>query len=237
MKTEKGWLAFVCLLGILWACADGKQEGSRPESITNTDAAVSSRTNDVSTSTKKTILFFGNSITEGVGVAPEEAFPYRIGQRLDSLGFPYQAINAGLGGETTSGGLNRLDWVLDQQPVDIFVLELGGNDGLRGINPAESKKNLQAMIDRVGKAYPEATIVLAGMESPPNLGPAYNDAFRSMFPELAYANGIPLIPFILEGVAGNPELNLPDGIHPTPHGHRLVANHVWTYLRPLLTQD
>ncbi|MEL6537088.1 MAG: arylesterase [Bacteroidota bacterium] len=236
MKTVKGLLVPIVLLGVISACND-QPKATAEDSNSQAQAAVSSSQTTAAEAGKRTILFFGNSITEGVGVAPEEAFPYRIGERLDSLGFPYQAINAGLGGETTSGGLNRLDWVLDQQPVDIFVLELGGNDGLRGIDPVESKKNLQAMIDRVNKAYPAATIVLAGMESPPNLGPDYNQAFRRMFPELAYSNGIPLIPFILEGVAGNPELNLSDGIHPTPYGHRLVANHVWTYLRPLLSKD
>lgn len=181
----------------------------------------------------KTIVFFGNSLTAAYQLSPEAGFPALIQQKNDSLGLPYQCVNAGLSGETTADGKNRIDWVL-QQPVDIFVLELGGNDALRGLPVAESQKNLQAIIDRVRSKYPACKIVLAGMLAPPNLGPAYTRAFSSMYPDLAKANRTALIPFLLEGVGGEPELNLEDGIHPNVEGHKIVAKTVWKVLGPLL---
>ncbi|HZP59259.1 MAG TPA: arylesterase, partial [Opitutaceae bacterium] len=142
-------------------------------------------------------------------------------------------VNAGLSGETTAGGRRRIDWIL-RQPVDLFVLELGGNDGLRGISPADTRANLQAIIDRVRGKYPAARIVLAGMQIPTNLGPDYTRAFRTLFPELAEKNHLPFIPFLLQGVGGHPELNQADGIHPTAAGHALVAENVWKILRLFL---
>lgn len=184
---------------------------------------------------KKTILFFGNSITAGYQLDMDEAFPALIQSRLDSLGFNYQVINAGLSGETTAGGMSRIEWVLNTVP-DVFVLELGANDGLRGLPLDASRKNLQDIVNAVKKANPEVKIVLAGMQVPPNLGQDYTQAFRQIFPELAKNNSATLIPFILEGVAGNPELNLSDGIHPTPEGHMILAETVWKYLEPLLDE-
>ncbi len=182
---------------------------------------------------KKTILFFGNSITAGYQLDMDEAFPALIQDRLDSLGYRYQVINAGLSGETTAGGKARIDWVLNTIP-DIFVLELGANDGLRGLPLEESRKNLQDIIDAVKAANPDVRIVLAGMQVPPNLGQDYTSAFQQIFPDLARKNNAGLIPFILEGVAGDPELNLDDGIHPTPAGHAIVSETVWTFIEPLL---
>lgn len=182
---------------------------------------------------KKTILFFGDSITAGYGVDSEDAFPALIQSKLDSLNYNYRAVNAGLSGETSAGGLRRVDWVL-QQSVDIFVLELGGNDGLRGVDPADTEKNLQGIIDIVREKNPNITLILSGMEAPPNMGQDYTDAFRQVYIELAQENDLQFIPFILEGVAGNPELNLPDGIHPTEEGHQIVADLVWETLYPLL---
>lgn len=179
------------------------------------------------------ILFFGDSITAGYGLEEGRAFPAIIQQKIDSLGLPYEVVNSGLSGETSAGGLRRVDWVL-QQGVDIFVLELGGNDGLRGIDPSSTKENLQGIIDRVEARYPDATIILTGMESPPNMGEAYTSEFRSIYGELAESNDVIFLPFILEGVAGDPELNLPDGIHPTAEGHRILAENVWDVLRPVL---
>ncbi len=181
----------------------------------------------------KTILFFGDSITAGYGLDEEQAFPAFIQEKLDENSLRYRVVNAGLSGETSAGGLRRVDWVL-QQHVDIFILELGGNDGLRGIDPANTKQNLQGIMNRVKERYPEATIVLTGMESPPNMGSDYTDAFRSIFSDLAQANDVVFMPFILEGVAGNPELNLPDGIHPTEEGHRIIADNLWVILRGIL---
>ncbi|PWN07154.1 arylesterase [Rhodohalobacter mucosus] len=181
----------------------------------------------------ETILFFGDSITAGYGLEEGRAFPAIIQEKIDSLGLSYEVINSGLSGETSAGGLRRIDWVL-QQGVDIFVLELGGNDGLRGIDPASTKQNLQGIIDRVEARYPDATIILTGMESPPNMGETYTSEFRSIYGELARSNDVIFLPFILEGVAGEPELNLPDGIHPTAEGHRILAENVWQVLRPVL---
>ena len=181
----------------------------------------------------KTIVFFGNSITAGYGLQLTEAFPALIQQRLDSLKLPYKAVNAGVSGETSADGLARIDWILKQK-IDVFVLELGGNDGLRGIPVSETRKNLQLIIDKVKSKYPSAEIVLAGMQIPPNMGKRYAGEFRNLYPDLAKTNNIRLIPFLLEGVGGEAELNLDDGIHPTAEGHRILAENVWTVLQPLL---
>jgi acyl-CoA thioesterase-1 len=182
---------------------------------------------------RKTILFFGDSITAGYGIDAEDAFPALIQSKLDSSRFDYRSVNAGLSGETSAGGLRRVVWVL-RQDVDVFVLELGGNDGLRGVDPADTKRNLQGIMDIVKEKNRDTKIVLTGMEAPPNMGQNYTDAFRDVYVELAQENEVIFIPFILEGVAGNPELNLPDGIHPTEEGHRIVADLIWNYLQPLL---
>ncbi|WP_099092939.1 arylesterase [Hymenobacter sedentarius] len=182
---------------------------------------------------KKRLLFFGNSLTAGYGVEPEQAFPALVGQKIDSLGLNYEVINAGLSGETTAGGRSRVGWVL-RQPVDVFVLELGGNDGLRGIPLTDTRRNLQAIIDTVRRRSPDAQIVLAGMQIPPNLGQTYATDFKALYQEIAEKNQLVLIPFLLEGVGGSRRLNQADGIHPTPAGHRIVARTVWRTLQPLL---
>ena len=184
---------------------------------------------------KKRLLFFGNSLTAGLGVEPEQAFAGLIGQKIDSLGLPYEVINAGLSGETSAGGRSRVGWLL-RQPVDVFVLELGANDGLRGLPLAATRENLQGIIDTVRRRSPGAQIVLAGMQIPPNMGQSYSAEFRSVFQQLAVKNHLALIPFLLEGVGGHPDLNQADGIHPTPAGHRIVARTVWNTLEPLLAK-
>jgi acyl-CoA thioesterase I len=181
----------------------------------------------------KTILFFGNSLTAGYGLETAQAFPALIQHKLDSMKLPYKVMNAGLSGETTSAGNTRLDWMLNQK-IDILVIELGGNDGLRGIDPALTHKNLQSMIDKAKAKYPTIKIVLAGMEAPPNMGAEFTDSFRKIYKELADKNKIYLIPFLLEGVGGNPKLNLPDGIHPTVEGHKIVAETVWKTLKEIV---
>jgi acyl-CoA thioesterase-1 len=180
-----------------------------------------------------TVLFFGNSITAGLGVRPDASFPALIQRRIDAERLPFKVINAGLSGETSAGGLRRIDWLL-QQRVDLLVIELGANDGLRGISLMATRKNLQGIIDRARAAHPRAHIVLAGMQIPPNLGPEYTSVFRSLFPELAKANSTLLIPFLLQGVGGIEALNLADGIHPNPEGHRRVAQNAWEILAPVL---
>jgi acyl-CoA thioesterase-1 len=181
----------------------------------------------------KTILFFGDSLTAGYGLDPSQAFPALIQEKINALGWNFRVINAGVSGETTAGGLRRIDWVL-QRPVDVFVLELGANDGLRGLPVEGAKQNLQAILDRTRSKYPSVKVVLVGMQVPTNLGRDYTSRFRAIFPELAAANNTTLIPFLLEGVGGVPELNLPDGIHPTPAGQKIVAENVWKVLEPVL---
>jgi len=181
----------------------------------------------------KTILCFGDSLTAGYGLDPAQAFPAVIQEKIHARGWDFRVINAGLSGETTAGGLRRIDWVL-QRPIAVLVLELGANDSLRGLPITEARHNLQGIIDRTRQKYPQTKIVLAGMYAPPNLGREYTSSFHTMFSELATANDAALIPFLLEGVAGIPALNLPDGLHPTPAGHQIIAENVWKVLEPVL---
>ncbi|THU40835.1 arylesterase [Niastella caeni] len=218
----------VLLIGLLTGCGSNSDK-------TN-EAAKQKREQVPSTPEKekaKTIVFYGNSLTAGYGVDPSEAFPALVQEKIDSLQLPYKVVNAGLSGETTAGGKSRIDWIL-RQPVNIFILELGGNDGLRGIPIAETSRNLQAIIDRVREKYPDARIILAGMQVPPNMGRTYATAFRVTFQQLAARNNLVLIPFLLERVGGVSSLNLPDGIHPNPEGHKIVAENVWQVLRELV---
>ena len=183
----------------------------------------------------RTLVFFGDSLTAGYGLAEpaEQAFPALIQKKIDAAHLPWRVVSAGLSGETTSGGLRRIDWVL-RQPIDAIVLELGGNDGLRGIEPAVSRSNLQGIIDRIRAKNPATTIVLAGMIMPPSLGADYVHDFAAMYPALAEQNHLALVPFLLEGVGGDSDLNQRDGIHPTAAGHAMVAENVWKVLKPLL---
>jgi acyl-CoA thioesterase-1 len=218
-----------CLLLTLASCGNS-------DSQTNTSAATPPAADaKAATAQSRTILFFGNSLTAGLGVEPEEAFPALVGQKIDSAGLGYEVINAGLSGETTAGGRSRVGWVL-RQPVEVFVLELGGNDGLRGLPLTDTRRNLQAIIDTVRRISPQTKIVLAGMQIPPNLGADYANEFKEVYADLARKNDLVLIPFLLEGVGGVAKLNQPDGIHPTPAGHRLIARTVWDILQPLLQE-
>lgn len=184
---------------------------------------------------KKRILFFGDSLTAGYGLEdPSDAFPGRIRRIIDSLGLPWEVVASGLSGETSAGGAARIDWVASRGKVDILVLELGANDGLRGVSPKETQKNLQSIIDQIRQRYPDVRLVMAGMQSPPNMGKMFTDSFQSVFPAIARENDMELVPFLLEGVAGDPTLNQADGIHPTQEGHRLVAENVWKLLGPML---
>jgi acyl-CoA thioesterase-1 len=180
-----------------------------------------------------TILFLGDSLTAGLGLQQSQSFPALIAEKIQSEKLPFEVINAGVSGDTSAGGLRRVDWLL-QRPIDVLVLELGANDGLRGLPIAAMKQNLQAIIDKVKAKNPQVKIVIAGMQLPPNLGSNYARDFRAAFVELAQANHAALIPFLLEGVGGHSDLNQADQIHPTAAGDKIVAENVWRVLGPLL---
>ena len=180
-----------------------------------------------------TILFFGDSLTAAYGLDPSQGYPAHIEQKLKGAGKSWDVVVGAVSGDTSAGGLRRIDWML-QRKVDIFVLALGANDGLRGTDIYATHQNLQAIINRVKGKYPEAQLVIGGMMMPPSLGKAYTDAFAAIYPKLAKENNGVLIPFLLDGVAGNPNLNLPDGIHPTAEGQKILAENVWKVLEPLL---
>jgi acyl-CoA thioesterase-1 len=183
----------------------------------------------------KTILFLGDSLTAGLGVEKAEAFPTLIAEKIRAAGLPFEVENAGLSGDTSAGGLRRIDWLL-QRRVDVLVLELGANDGLRGLQLKSLKANLQAIIDKTKAKNPQVKIVLAGMQVPPNLGAEYANGFERVFAELAKENNAALIPFLLEGVGGIRALNQQDLIHPSAAGHRIIAELVWRTLEPILRQ-
>lgn len=218
---------YLSFLILITACGDDSQKE------TNTTETKLENAQEEKKDHNNVILCFGNSLTEGLGLNPDEAYPALLQNKIDSLQLDYQVINAGISGETTSGGKNRLSWVLKSN-IKIFILELGANDGLRGIPLTETEQNLQSIIDTVKSTIPNATIVLAGMQIPPNLGIEYTNNFMEIFPRLATKNNITLIPFLLEGVAGIPELNQKDGSHPTAEGTKRVAENVWKIIQKLV---
>ena len=214
------------------------QEGSSPEGTAPLDIGSTTPSTGLDPAQRPAlgsrVVFLGTSLTAGLGLAdPTNRFTDQIQALANSAGLPFQMVNAGLSGDTSAGGLRRITRYL-RAPVHVLVLELGANDGLRGLSPDSMKANLQAVVDSTRTYYPESRLLLSGMQAPPNLGQAYAAAFSSVFAELARVNGGTLIPFLLEGVAGIPELNQADGIHPTPEGHRMIAETVWEHLRPIL---
>ena len=217
-----------------WSCgfgaekqrADGSVEPIYPRPGAG-EAATETPANDH----RPRVVFLGDSLTAGLGLSSEQAYPALIQQKIDADGLDYQAVNAGVSGDTSAGGLSRLDWALEGD-VRVMVVALGGNDGLRGLPAAELKKNLGTIIERAQAKH--ITVVLAGMEAPPNFGQDYIVQFHKLYPELARQYGVPLVPFLLQGVAGIDGLNQRDGIHPTAEGARTVADNVWTVLRPML---
>lgn len=223
-------LLMFCYILFVTFCISCGEANSRQEG--NDTATEGNSVKDPEIKSKK-ILFFGNSLTAGMGLDPNEAFPAVIQRKLDSLELPYEVINAGLSGETTAAGKSRIAWVLNQK-IDIFVLELGANDGLRGIPLDETRKNLQEIIDVVRQKNGETKIILTGMQMPPNMGDDYTTTFRTLFSDLAKKNDIFLVPFLLERVGGIPDLNQQDGIHPTAEGQEILADNVWRVLEPLV---
>ncbi len=231
-RTKKIFLKFCyfSLIILLISCKDKTAKADKNENPTTTKTEVRKTQNNAT----KRIVFFGDSLTAGYGLEDvEDAYPGIIQHKIDSLGLAYTVVNSGVSGETTAGGKNRIDWVLNQKPT-VFILELGANDGLRGVPLTETKKNLQFIIDAVQKKYPSTKIVLAGMQIPPNMGQDYTQEFKNIFPDLAKKNNIALVPFLLKDVGGIPELNQGDGIHPTKKGHKILAANVWQILQTLL---
>jgi acyl-CoA thioesterase-1 len=180
------------------------------------------------------VLFLGTSLTAGYGLPSDEAFPALVQRRIDAEDLRYRVVNAGVSGDTSAGGLRRIDWLL-KLPIAVLVLELGANDMLRGLDVEALRANLDAIVRRTRTAYPDARFVVVGMRAAPNLGSAYGEAFEAVFPEVARRQGAALIPFLLEGVAGDARLNQADGIHPTAKGHERIAETVWGVLRPTLS--
>lgn len=182
---------------------------------------------------KKAIVFFGNSLTAAYGLDPSQGFVGLIGERIDSLGLNYKVVNAGLSGETSAGGNSRIDWIL-RQKIDVFVLELGANDGLRGTAIEETHKNLASILQKVKIKYPKVKILICAMEALPNMGEKFTKEFRGIFANLAKENEAALIPFFLSNVGGIPELNQADGIHPTAKGHQIVTENIWAVLKEVI---
>lgn len=212
---------------LLLVAACGQKKSTDAPGSTSTIAKTDS-------STTKTVLFFGDSLTAGYGLDdPGQAFPGVVQNKIDSAKLPYKIVNAGVSGETTAGGKSRIAWILKQK-VAIFVLELGANDGLRGIPVAETSENLQAIVDSVKAKYPNAKLMMLGMMVPPNMGNVYANNFKAVFSDIAAKNKMTLVPFLLKDVAGIPALNQKDGIHPTAQGAKIVGNTVWQGLKPLL---
>ncbi len=214
--------------GLALGACRGSPRTEAPHSPRASPTAVAAAPADA----RPVILFVGTSITAGLGLDPEQAYPALLQQKIDAAGLRYRVLNAGVSGETSAGARQRMSWLL-RQPVAVLVVETGANDALRGQDPDATRENIQAILDEARRqASPK--LVLAAMEALPNYGQAYRRRFRAIYPELAKANGATLVPFLLDGVAGDPGLNQPDGIHPTAEGHALVAANVWKSLRPVL---
>lgn len=226
---KKG-IVCLTLVFFLLSCRNTEKDSA------TTDSEKTKTTKSDSIKKNQSILVcFGNSLTAGYGLEKEMAYPALIQKKLDSLKINIEVINAGISGETTAGGLSRLDWTLKKK-VDYFILELGGNDGLRGIPTEETEKNLESIIRKVKQKSPDVKILLAGMKVPPNMGAEYGDKFEVIFPRISEKTNVNLIPFFLKGVAGDPLLNQEDGIHPTEEGAKIVANNVWEVLEGLIVE-
>jgi len=232
IRTELKFLKFCYFIVtcLLLSCGNETKttETQKKDDSTQTETSKSPKKGT------KTILCFGDSITAGYGLdETNDAYTGVLQNKIDSLGLNYTVVNSGVSGETTAGGRSRIKWVLNQD-VDVFLLELGANDGLRGVPLSETRANLQAIIDAVQQKNPSTVIILAGMELPPNMGQDYTNGFRTIFSELAKENDLKFIPFILKDVGGIAELNQGDGIHPTEEGHKIIANTVWEAIKPIL---
>ena len=233
---ETGVLALCSLLLMACAAREEVTTGDSTRAPSKTLAGEKSSSPDSSpgaTAGRKTVLFLGTSLTAGLGLEPDSAYPQQVQRRIDAEALPFQTVNAGVSGETSAGLLRRLEWVL-QRPADVIVVETGANDGLRGQPVAATRTTIGQILARIRRERPTATVALMQMEAPTNLGATYTSAFHEMFPALAREHGATLLPFLLDGVAGRAELNQADGVHPNYIGERIVTENVWRGLEPLL---
>jgi len=211
----------------------GRKPATSEENPVRSDSGATRAVGSGGPEARRTILFLGTSLTAGLGLDPDSAYPQRIQRKIDAAGLPYQVVNAGVSGETSAGLLRRLDWVL-KRPADVVVVETGANDGLRGLPISATSATIGTVLDRIKRDRPATTVLLVQMEAPPNMGPEYTRAFHAMFPALAKEHGATLMPFLLDSVAGRTSLNQSDGIHPNNAGEAIVANNVWRALQPVL---
>ncbi len=225
-------ITLIPCLGLLAACGSRASDEPRPaEPAAAQPASRPAVAAPVPAAKEPLVIFLGDSLTAGLGLPAEQAYPALVERTLDREGQPVRALNAGVSGDTTAGGLSRLDWLLQQKP-DVVVVGLGANDGLRGIDPADTERNLREIVRRSQEAG--ARVLLLGMQIPPNYGPDYAGRFKDLYPEIADDLDVPLVPFLLEGVGGVPDLNLPDGIHPNPRGQVRVAENVVPHLKDVV---
>lgn len=229
MKSHLYISAMTIALGLVGSA--GFSLSANASEFQSPPAQVKARTTNTDV---KNVVVLGDSLAAGYGLDPTAAFPALLQKKIEEAGWRFQVVNAGVSGDTSAGGLRRIDWLL-KRPVDVLVIALGGNDGLRGLSPPALKKNLKAIIERTREKYPTAEIVIAGMKMPANFG-SYATEFERVYPELAKELNVALVPFLLEGVGGNSELNLPDRIHPTAEGQKVLAENVWKVLKPLLAK-
>jgi len=238
--VQRGWRAaiFVAALTTASACRSSRADVDTVAASTVGKASTpagqgSARSAPAATESPHQVLFIGTSLTAGLGLSPDSAYPQLIQQKVDAAHLPFEVVNAGVSGETTAGLLRRLDWLLRGSYEVIFV-ETGANDGLRGTPVATVRENLRTILSRIHSTQPNARLLVVQMEAPPNLGPEYTKAFHAMYPELAREQGATLVPFLLNGVAGDEKLNQADGIHPNQRGEHIVADNVWRSLEPVL---
>jgi len=227
------------VLGALCLACGAREQGARAAArdaatLANGSAPADSGAAGADTA-KPVVLFVGTSLTAGLGLDPSQAYPALLQQKIDSAGLDFAAVNAGVSGETSAGALRRADWLFRRPPA-VLVIETGANDGLRGQSPESLAAHIQAIVDRARSLEPPPRVVLVGMRAPPNLGADYARRFQAVFPRLAERNDLPLVPFLLEGVAGVDSLNQSDGLHPTAAGQRRIAENVWRVLEPVLRQ-
>jgi acyl-CoA thioesterase-1 len=242
-------MRWVCVVtvGAMLGCGSGNsvESGKNAEEAKNNmsvptkpggeDSAPAKSVATTAPVAKPVVLFFGTSLTAGYGLDPSQAFPSLIERKAETDSLPITAVNAGLSGETTAGAARRIEWVL-RTPADIVVIEGGANDALRGLSPDAARANIERVIAVIKQRQPQAKIVLVQMEAPPNYGPAYTRSFRTIYTDIAKREGVPLVPFLLAGVAGISRYNQADGVHPNLAGERIVADNIWRALKPIVAQ-